>query len=489
MYLSRIVIYALIMLTPALIIAQTNAPGSSSTILQGGDNISSAYPISFVPFWDNGTTTGYTDDYDGTCGNDYGAPDVVYSLTPGYDMTIMISLCQSSTFDTRLYVFEDSPSNVIACNDDECSNQYSQYISQINCLNISPLHTYYIVIDGYGSASGDYSLDINLPVPAPPISGHVMETDGDPISGADIWILDIGGQPVWHDTTNAYGNYMSFEVSEGYYSVEAAKTGYITQIQGPYHVLNCDPAIVDFVLESDGCTFTPEPEAIIEDEPNCYDDYEDISNIGCSSVIWDTIPANCTFYGTSGDYNYNDATVRDTDWLEFDLTAESNVTLKGAAQYSMVFIIIRQGANEPCEGMENLFWAISPACDTATIECVLEAGKYWVWAAPEEFTGIECGSQYYLSLTSVSGTNCDYAAGDLNHSGVFNGIDVTFAVSYFKGGAVPPYSCFCHGYVWYVEGDFNGDCQFNGNDITRMVGYLKGFWSPGWCPDCPPTRY
>jgi hypothetical protein len=86
------------------------------------------------------------------------------------------------------------------------------------------------------------------------------------------------------------------------------------------------------------------------------------------------------------------------------------------------------------------------------------------------------------------GPNCQYVVGDVNGNGSFNGIDVTYGVSYFKGGNLPPYSCECTpGNIWYVAGDVNGNCTFNGIDITYMVSYFKGGAAPMPCPNCPPA--
>jgi len=85
----------------------------------------------------------------------------------------------------------------------------------------------------------------------------------------------------------------------------------------------------------------------------------------------------------------------------------------------------------------------------------------------------------------VSG--CNYVTGDANNNSVFNGIDVTYSVTYFKGGANPPYSCDCNGSAWYVAGDVNGNCAFNGIDVTYMVSYFKGGPAPIPCPACPPA--
>ncbi len=84
--------------------------------------------------------------------------------------------------------------------------------------------------------------------------------------------------------------------------------------------------------------------------------------------------------------------------------------------------------------------------------------------------------------------NNSYIVGDVNDDLQFNGLDVIYAVAYFKGGPAPLHSedCFPHG-VFYTSGDVNGSCSFNGLDVTYMVAYLKGGPSAIPCPDCPPA--
>jgi hypothetical protein len=56
--------------------------------------------------------------------------------------------------------------------------------------------------------------------------------------------------------------------------------------------------------------------------------------------------------------------------------------------------------------------------------------------------------------------------GDANNSGIVNGIDVVFMVSYLRGGPPIPEPS--------ERGDANGDCTVNGLDVVYMVNYLKG---------------
>jgi hypothetical protein len=84
---------------------------------------------------------------------------------------------------------------------------------------------------------------------------------------------------------------------------------------------------------------------------------------------------------------------------------------------------------------------------------------------------------------------CSYIPGDINGNSQTNGIDVTYGVSFFKGGPPPPISCpMCpEPNPFYAAGDVNGSCVFNGIDITYFVSYLKGGSALRSCPDCTPA--
>jgi hypothetical protein len=115
-----------------------------------------------------------------------------------------------------------------------------------------------------------------------------------------------------------------------------------------------------------------------------------------------------------------------------------------------------------------------------------QAGSYQVRIIAQSTTLAD--SQLVNITVTGTGSGCSYVIGDVNNSAVFNGIDVSYSVGYFKGGPVPPYSCFCDGSTWYVAGDVNGNCIFNGIDVSFMVSYFKGGAAPIPCPSCPPQR-
>ncbi len=70
-----------------------------------------------------------------------------------------IDLCYSS-FDTKVYVY-DAGLNLIACNDDfYFGAPCFVYSSKLENVTLDAGTTYYIIIDGYGAASGAYVLAV-----------------------------------------------------------------------------------------------------------------------------------------------------------------------------------------------------------------------------------------------------------------------------------------------------------------------------------------
>lgn len=128
---------------------------------QGGDTFATATPITVLPFSGAGTTLGYTNDYDAVCPYTGSVSnDVVYSLVPCMDGVLSITLCAGSDYDTKLYV-TDAAYSVIACNDDTCPG----YVSELTVANgegvaVTGGATYYVVVDGYFGANGNYTIDI-----------------------------------------------------------------------------------------------------------------------------------------------------------------------------------------------------------------------------------------------------------------------------------------------------------------------------------------
>ena len=146
----------------------------------GGEDISTAANIPVIPYSDSGNTCAFLNDYDEVCPYAGGtAPDVVYQHTPGANIVVDISLC-NSILDTKVYVYENVAGNLVDCNDDACGSP-NGFQSELIGVPMNAGNTYYIVVDGYGTDCGDYELSITENVPCivdcPP--GSVAEGEVD----------------------------------------------------------------------------------------------------------------------------------------------------------------------------------------------------------------------------------------------------------------------------------------------------------------------
>ncbi len=149
------------------------------TLLAGGDTFGTATVIAALPYSDTGNTCGYADDYTPPCAYSY-APDVVYAYTPSSDMCVSISLC-GSQFDTAIHVYRNDDTTLVACQDDsyECG-----LASHLASVPLTAGDTYYIVIDGYGVACGEYALSVTrcpTPQPCEPCPASAIQ-EGEPNS-------------------------------------------------------------------------------------------------------------------------------------------------------------------------------------------------------------------------------------------------------------------------------------------------------------------
>jgi hypothetical protein len=146
-------------------------------VLVGGDTFGTATAIGSLPYADGGNTCGFTDDYDVPCIIPTGAPDVVYRISPTVNTCITVATCNGSTYDTALHIYQNDINTLVACNDDFCGLQ-----STIANVQLAAGNTYYIVVDGYSTACGDYVMEVTeCPPPCnvqcPP--GAVIEGEPD----------------------------------------------------------------------------------------------------------------------------------------------------------------------------------------------------------------------------------------------------------------------------------------------------------------------
>jgi hypothetical protein len=100
------------------------------------------------------------------------------------------------------------------------------------------------------------------------------------------------------------------------------------------------------------------------------------------------------------------------------------------------------------------------------------------------------GNQNLRDIWNYPTWQLNYVTGDINNNHVVNTNDIVNAVNYLRGFGPPPgYSieC-CDGHRLYAAGDVNASCTFDGVDVTYLVAYFKGGPLLHPCSRCAPTR-
>ena len=115
-----------------------------------------------------GTTAGNST-LSGTCGDTSSAPEQVFQWSPNRSGTATIHTCGSATdFDTVLYVRSGSclAGDEVDCNDDACAGSPGRRDESSSVtLTVTAGQTYDIVVDGWGSESGNFILTVTPPPP------------------------------------------------------------------------------------------------------------------------------------------------------------------------------------------------------------------------------------------------------------------------------------------------------------------------------------
>src|SRR5439155_1428863 len=124
----------------------------------------------------SGSTSG-TSSLAGSCGNSGSSPEQVFQWTPALSGTATIQTCGAGTnFDTVLYVRSPSCTGseiTNGCNDDACTNSAGLFRASKLTPAVAAGTTYFIVVDGYGRASGSLT-----PQLTPPAGGTTTATRG-----------------------------------------------------------------------------------------------------------------------------------------------------------------------------------------------------------------------------------------------------------------------------------------------------------------------
>jgi hypothetical protein len=483
-------------------------PKNQRVILQGGDNCADAFDLGNTePVSDAGTTTGYAHDAgplaaQPACwqGSWYAvsgdAPDVFYTWTAPYDSIYTISCCGSG-YDQSLLIYSNTCPDLPTDADFICGNDdgaaCGDLTSEVASLPLLAGQQILIVVSGYDGAAGDYTLNISAVVPPPPPPGC---PDGSIVS-LNPTLPTEGWTFATSDAEPGYTAYESFvglsaEITEvKFWAIQAYNDGSAWS--------NCseDPASlqINFYADNSGV-----PGAVLQ----TYD--VSVSPVvtgqsfsGFTQVEFDvTLPTPITVF--AGWISIQGTSAGDNCWFlwqnsfggdNMSLQSDGSGTFTVGA-YDLAMCLIGTTFT-PWLTVDPTSFSVAPGFTTP-----MNVGMNGAGFAVGTYYGsiVITTNEPTLAVHTVPVTfqitggpsGCNYHIGDANNSQVFNGLDVTYSVGYFKGGALPPYSCECTpGHTWFVAGDVNASCSFNGLDVTYMVSYFKGGPMVHGCPDCLPA--
>ena len=303
-----------------------------------------------------------------------------------------------------------------------------------NCT-LSHRDYYGITISDTAVTPGDTTYLNLVMTPLPGIlEGTVTDLASDTVAGV---IVELTGYSLW-DTTDTFGHYQFDSLAVGAYDVLFTHDEYIPLTAFDIPITPGDTALLNVVLEK--------------------------------------YPGYLIGYVT-------DNSLVPIESLAVIVEADT-MTLSGSGANNSMDI--KKDYGVLLDFVDTVFTDINGYYEVALPEDVYLAHYIYQGCRDTIISGLVIISQDTIQVDVISQCGCSYIVGDVNGSDSYNGLDVTFGVSFFKGGAEPLCGECPVCPDWWYCGDVNGSCTYNGLDITYGVSYFKGGAGPNPCEDCAP---
>jgi hypothetical protein len=293
------------------------------------------------------------------------------------------------------------------------SAAYATDVSTTNSTVKDDSHVSGVIIEG--GMSGGETIETAVVIGSLPFtdSGDLCAYMNDydeicPFSGSTspdaVYSYTPGAPYACNDDYCSGPNYpYSYDSFLGSMAVTAGHTYYIV-VDG--YGGDCGTYVID-IIEHEIPVLECPTGALLEGEPDCYDNYEDQTNGGCNSVpeVFGYIcPAGgdlITLCGTSGTYSYFGSSYRDTDWFEIEVTEQNSLTFCAIAEFPLLIFFI--DGNYGCAGLQIISYTTADPMVEACLSGTFYPGIYWLWVGPSIFTGVPCGSDYIMTLEGFTG--------------------------------------------------------------------------------------
>jgi len=302
--------------------------------------------------------------------------DIWYTWTAPCDGEIVISTCNTASFDTRLAVYVGdcetlSEGDEVACNDDGpgCTG----FTSRLEFQSFKGL-TYLIRLGAFGATQTGTGTLL--------LCGCDIECPAAPGCGSP----DAGGCDVANGTP--------FCDDEACCDLVCAADAFCCDVA--WDQICADEALtLCYAVPCETAQNCP-PDSIPEGEP-CGED----TNGGCNN------PGDLVTYIAPGDTIcgtfWADNNTRDTDWYEFTVDVDSDVTWQVYADIDIVAFLINATCPPAIIGTDD-----AGICPTTVTTC-LPAGTYRAFVALPLFGGVPCGgtlNNYTAVLTATPTKQC-----------------------------------------------------------------------------------
>ena len=180
--------------------------GSCDYFSCGNDICSNAPIITCNSFINGSTTIATTNGNPTTCGTTVTASGVWYRII-GTGGNIIATTCNINTnYDTKLYVYQGSCSNLICVGGNDDSSCTSSVLHSTVSFNSNNGTSYYIFVSGYSSNTGDFELSISCGSCTPTITMNNSISSG--TYEADNSVNSSGTVNYANDVTFHGGNYV-----------------------------------------------------------------------------------------------------------------------------------------------------------------------------------------------------------------------------------------------------------------------------------------
>jgi len=268
-----------------------------------------------------------------------------------------------------------------------------------------------LYMEGYSVSYGD-SMYVTLNRAMPQATGYIQQItpgiDFPAESFFDVYYLITIGPPA-PNPPKAVGSvrggfHYDQETGEGEVELKlkagSVKNAISLTPSGPPDALFQGPLDEEARAKARQCADCP-PGSTPEGEVCLTDNDVDTTNGGCNSDpnVFGSVSCGETICGEISTYLFGASNYRDTDWYQFSLSQQVQITVSGCAQFPFVVGFVDTSDCSMASTLDP--YAVGDPCDTVSASRMAGPGTYLMFVSSTVYTGYPCGTEndYWAALT------------------------------------------------------------------------------------------